>query len=286
MRPADSKAMEGRVCVVTGATAGIGLATALGIARQGATVVIVSRGAERCGAAADQIRNQTGNTNVDFLVSDLSMQNEIRRLAAELKDRYPRIHVLVNNVGGLFMNGQKSPAGIEMTLALNHLSYFLLTNLLLDTLKASAPARVINVSSFVHTGVRIDFSSMDWGGWKGYKRSKLANILFTYELARRLNGSGVTANALSPGFVASNFGKNNRGFFRLVRPVVYSVAISNEQGARTSVYLACSPEVEGISGKYFVRRKERRSSDASHDRDAAARLWQISAEMTGVSGKN
>jgi len=286
MRPDDSTTMEGRVCVVTGATAGIGFETARGIAQHGATVIIVGRSPERCSSAAHQIRSRTGNSKVEFLVSDLSMQNEIRRLAAELTARHPRIHVLVNNAGGLFLNGQTSPAGVEMTLALNHLGYFLLTNLLLDTLKASAPARVVNVSSYVHSGVRIDFSRLRWGGWRGYKRSKLANILFTYELARRLNGAGVTANALSPGLVASNFGRNNRGYFRLLRPLIYSFAISNEQGAQTIIYLACSPGIEGVTGKYFEERKERRSSEASYDRDAAARLWQVSADMTGLTGDN
>ena len=275
--------MKGRICLITGATAGIGLETARGIARRGATVIIVGRDRERCRAATDLIRNQTGNKNVDFLVADLSMQEEVRQLTVQLKSRYPQIHVLVNNVGGLFLNGQTNASGVELTLALNHISYFLLTNLLLDTLKASAPARIINVSSFVHTGVRIDFSRLQWGGWKGYKRSKLANILFTYELARRLEGTGVTANALSPGFVASNFGKNNSGYFRLVRPVVYSFAIGLEQGARTSIYLACSSEVEGVTGKYFAWCKERRSSRASYDRAAAAELWRTSAEMTALN---
>ena len=232
--------------------------------------------------AASLVAERASNSNVDFLVADLSLQDEIRRLAAEAKARYPRIHILVNNAGGLFMNGQTNRAGIEMTLALNHLAYFLLTNLLLETLKASAPSRIINVSSLAHIGVRIDFSNLRWGGWKGYKRSKLANILFTYELARRLANSGVTANTLSPGLVASNFGKDNRGLFRICRPLIFSVAISEEQGAQTSIYLACSPEVEGVTGKYFVKRKEKRSSDVSYDRDSAARLWRVSAEMTGI----
>ncbi len=274
--------MRGKICLITGATAGIGLETARGIARRGATVVIVGRNQERCRSAADLIRSQTGNENVDFLVADLSMQGEVRQLAAQFKNRYPGIHVLVNNAGGLFLNGQTNASGVELTLALNHISYFLLTNLLLDTLKASAPARIINVSSFVHTRVRIDFSMLQWGGWRGYKRSKLANVLFTYELARRLEGTGVTANALSPGFVASNFGKNNRGYFRLVRPVVYSFAIGLERGAATSIHLASAPEVEGVTGKYFAWCKQRRSSKASYDRAAAAELWRISAEMTGL----
>jgi NAD(P)-dependent dehydrogenase (short-subunit alcohol dehydrogenase family) len=190
--------------------------------------------------------------------------------------------VLVNNVGGLFLNGQMSADGIELTLALNHLGSYLLTRLLCPVLKASTPARVINVSSFVHAGARIGLPTLEFGGWKGYKRSKLANLLFTYELARRLEGTGVTVNALSPGFVASNFGMNNRGFFPVIKPFMNWFATSNKTGARTSIYLATSAEVEGVTGKYFTRCKPQRSSKASTDRATAARLWEISAEMTGM----
>lgn len=268
---------------MTGATAGIGFETARGLARQGATVVVVGRSPERCGTAVESIRRETGNSDVSSLVADLSVQAEIRRLAGEIEERCPRLHVLVNNVGGLFLNGQVSADGIEMTLALNHLGPYLLTRLLLPILKASAPARIVNVASVAHLGARLDVSDLRFAGWKGYKRSKLANIYFTYELARRLEGTGVTANALSPGLVASNFGMNNRGLFPMVKPLMNLVAINNERGARTSVYLAGSPEVGGVTGRYFARCKPRRSSAASYDRAMAAELWRVSASMTGLS---
>ena len=272
-----------RIIMVTGATAGIGLATARGIAQQGATVIIVGRSLERSRAAVEQIKEQTGNPHVDFLLADLSLQSDIRRLAEQFQERYARLHVLVNNAGGLFLNGQVSLDGIEMTLALNHLGYYLLTRSLYNLLKASAPARIVNVASVAHLGARIDFPNLQFSGWKGYKRSKLANILFTYELARRAEGTGVTVNALSPGLVASNFGMNNRGLFPLIKPVVDLFSVSNERGAETSIHLACSPDVEGVTGKYFTRRRPRRSSAASYDRTAAAQLWEISARMTGLA---
>jgi NAD(P)-dependent dehydrogenase (short-subunit alcohol dehydrogenase family) len=275
--------MKGRVCVVTGATGGIGFETALGIARQGATVVVVGRSAEKCGATVEQIARQTGNPNVESARADLSIQGDIRRLADELITRYPRIHVLVNNVGAVFMKRQQTADGIEMTLALNHLGPYLLTRLLLPVLTSSVPARIVNVSSFAHLTARLNFPSLDFSGWNGYTRSKLANIAFTYELARRLTGSGVTANVLSPGLVASNFGMNNPGPFRLMKPLINLFAVSNETGAQTSVFLACSADVERISGQYFTRCKARRSSGASTDRAAAARLWEVSAGMTGLS---
>jgi NAD(P)-dependent dehydrogenase (short-subunit alcohol dehydrogenase family) len=281
----DAGVMKARTCVVTGATGGIGFETARGIADRGATVVIVGRSLEKCRTAVEEITRRTGNPHVEFLVADLSSQPDIRRLARELEDRYPRIHVLVNNVGGLFLNGQVSPEGIEMTLALNHLGCYLLTRMLLPVLKASAPSRIVNVSSFAHLGARLDGATLRFAGWQGYKRSKLANLLFTYELARRLEGTGVTVNALSPGLVASNFGRNNRGPFALMKPLVDLVAISNERGARTSVHLACSPDVEGVTGQYFARCRPRRSSAASYDRTAATRLWQTSATMTGLAAE-
>ena len=268
---------------MTGATAGIGLETARGVARQGATVIIVGRDQARCRIAVDDIRQRTRNPNVSFLVADLSVLADVRRLAKDIEERCPRLHVLVNNVGGLFLNGQVSAEGIEMTLALNHLGPYLLTRVLGPTLEAGAPARIVNVASVAHLGARLEVSDLRFAGWKGYKRSKLANILFTYELARRLEGTGVAANALSPGLVASNFGMNNRGLFPVVRPLWNWASLTNEQGARTSVYLATSPEVEGVTGQYFARCKPRRSSAASYDRAAAADLWRVSAALTGLA---
>ena len=274
--------MKGRVCLVTGATSGVGFETALGVARQGATVVIVSRSDERCRAAVERITAETGNQKVSAFVADLAALSEIRRVASDIAERHPRVHVLVNNVGGLFLNGQVSPDGIEMTLALNHLGVYLLTRLLLPVIAAGGPARIVNVSSVAHRGARIDFADLQFSGWRGYKRSKLANILFTYALAERLRDAGVTVNALHPGLVNSNFGRNNSGPFAVVRPLVYALALNNEQGARTSIHLACSPDVEGVTGQYFVRCRPRRSSNASYDRAAAARLWETSARMTGL----
>ncbi len=277
--------MQGRVCLITGATSGIGAVTAEALAGKGAAVVIVGRNLKKCADTADRIKKLTGNNKVDYMVADLSSLNEIRRLAKEFRTRHARLDVLINNAGGLFLKRETTVDGIEMTFALNHLGYFLLTNLLLGMLKENAPARIVSVSSVAHLGTRLDFSNLQVAGWEGYKRSKLANLLFTYEIARRLEGSRVTANALHPGLVASNFGMNNRGLFRLAKPLINLFSISNEQGARTSIYLASSPEVEGVSGKYFVKCAPQRSSEASYDREAAARLWEVSASMTGLSDR-
>ena len=274
--------MNGLVCVVTGASSGIGLETARGIATRGATVVLIGRSEERSRIASEQIRATTGNACVEYLVADLSLPRDIARVAGQVRERYPRLHVLVNNAGGMFLNGQVTADGVEMTLALNHLGYYLLTRALLDVVVASAPARIVNVSSVAHIGCRIDMANLDFRGWTGYKKSKLANMLFTYELARRLEGTGVTANALHPGLVASGFGANNSGLYQVARPLVHLMSISNERGAATSIHLACSRDVEGVTGQYFDRCRPRRSSAASYDREAAARLWEISALMTGL----
>ena len=278
----QNNSLAGKVIMVTGATAGIGLATARALAWKGASMVLVGRRLQRCQAAADEIRRTTGNSSVDFLVADLSAQKEVRRLAQEFKERRDRLDVLINNAGGLFLSRELTVDGIEMTFALNHLACFLLTNLLLDTLKLGAAARIINVSSVAHVIARIDFSNLQTHGWMGYGKSKLAILLFTYELARRVNGTGVTVNALHPGLVASNFGMNNTGLFPLLKPLVDCFAVSNEEGAQTSVHLASSPEVSGVTGRYFVRCKEERSSRESYDREAMDRMWRISAEMTGL----
>ena len=275
--------MKDRVCVVTGATSGIGFETARGLAKLGATVVLVGRSPEKCASAVARLRRETGNPSVESLVADLSIQADIRKLAEELGRLYPHIHVLVNNVGAVFMNGQVSAEGVEMTLALNHLGYYLLTRLLTPVLQASAPSRIVIVSSFAHFGARITPPDLDFSGWGGYQRSKLANLLFSFELARRLAGTGITVNALSPGYVASGFGLNNRGLLATLKPMMNVFAVSNETGARTSIYLASSPELDGVTGKYYTRCTPRRSSRASTDRAAAARLWEMSAGMTGLA---
>jgi NAD(P)-dependent dehydrogenase (short-subunit alcohol dehydrogenase family) len=256
------------------------------LARKGATVVIVSRSRERCEGTVRRIRQETRNPQVDFLVADLSSQAQIRQVANDFKGRYKRLDVLVNNAGAFFMKRHESVDGYEMTFALDHLSYYQLTLLLLDLLEDSAPARIVNVSSNAHQGGAIHFQDLNltkkFGGWKAYSQAKLANILFTYELDRRLKGKGITSNALHPGFVASQFAKNNGALYRAAMGVVHLFAKTPQQGARTSVYLASSPEVEGISGKYYIDKKPARSSPISYDQSVAARLWDVSGEMVGL----
>lgn len=280
--------MNGRVCLVTGATNGIGKATAQALARMGATVVVVGRNASRTALLVEEIRATSGNKNVDSLLADLSSQQEVRRLAAEFKSRYSQLHVLLNNAGAVFMQRQVSVDGIEMTFALNHLAYFLLTTLLLDTIKASAPARIINVSSGAHVTGRIEFDNLQ--GERGYsprvyENSKLANILFTMELASRLEGSGVTVNALHPGFTATGFSKNNgRVMATLVSLVTPLVARSPAKGAQTSIHLASSPSVEGITGKYFFDSQVTPAAPQATDMVIARRLWDVSTEMVHAEG--
>lgn len=276
--------MIGKICLVTGGTNGIGKATAQALAQMGATVVIVGRDAQKAAQVSKEIQAATGNQIVDWLLADLSSQQDIRRLAAEFKSKYSQLHVLINNAGGTFMTRQLSVEGIEMTFALNHLAYFLLTNLLLDTIKASAPARIINVSSDAHSGGKIEFDNLQgersYSGIGPYGNSKLANILFTTELARRLEGTGVTVNALHPGLVSTGFGKNNPGLvMKIMGVVIPLIARSPEKGAETSIYLVSSPVVQNITGKYFVDCKVTQPAPQAADMVIARRLWDVSAEM-------
>jgi NAD(P)-dependent dehydrogenase (short-subunit alcohol dehydrogenase family) len=277
--------MDGKVVVITGATNGIGEAAALELARQGARLALVGRSAERAAAAVERIRRLSGNTQVAGYSADLASQGEVRRLAAELRRDLPRLDVLANNAGAFYTRRQLSPDGLELTFALNHLAYFLLTGLLLDLLKDSAPARVVNVSSAMHRSAPLDFADLQsenaYDGWMAYGRSKLCNLYFTYELAHRLEGSQVTANALHPGFVATHFGLEQRDG---PPHAVTGGRIPTAEGADTLVYLASSPEVQGVSGKYFDQRRAVASSEASYDRAAAHRLWEISARLTGQYG--
>ncbi|MBN1371421.1 MAG: SDR family oxidoreductase [Anaerolineaceae bacterium] len=278
--------MNGKICMVTGAASGIGAVTARALAQQGATVITVDVNTEKGTATTRQIQAQTGNPSVEFFQADLSSQNDIRLLAQQFLSRYQRLDVLVNNAGAIFAERQESVDGIEMTFALNYLGYFLLTNLLLDTLKAGAPARIVNVSSRSHARARINFEDMQlrsgYTGLHAYERSKLAIVLFTYELARRLQGTGVTANALHPGVVATGFALDGGGVMGLVTRLFRFGFMTPKQGAQTSIYLATSPKVEGITGKYFVRCKSVRSSPASYDEATASRLWRWSEERTNI----
>jgi NAD(P)-dependent dehydrogenase (short-subunit alcohol dehydrogenase family) len=275
--------MNGKVCLVTGGTNGIGKATVQALAQMGATVVIIGRDAQKTSQVVQEIRAASGNKNVDSLLADLSSQLDVRRLANEFKSRYSQLHVLLNNAGGFFLKRQLSVDGIEMTFALNHLASFLLTNLLLDTIKASAPARIINVSSNAHASVKIEFDNLQGERSytpRAYDSSKLENILFTMELARRLEGAGVTVNALHPGFVSTGFAKNNgRVIAALVSIFAPLVARSPAKGAETLIYLASSHSVDGITGKYFFDSHVTSAAPQATDMAVARKLWDASAEM-------
>jgi NAD(P)-dependent dehydrogenase (short-subunit alcohol dehydrogenase family) len=285
---ASDESMQGRICLITGATSGIGRVTAQALAQRGATVVLVARNEARAQSTRTQIVQQTGNANVEYLLADLSVQAQVRLVAQAFKQRYTRLHVLVNDAGAMFWSRRETADGLEMTFALNHLAPFLLTNLVLDTLKTSAPARIVTVASAAHTGAQIPFDDLQqthhrYRPLRVYGESKLANLLFTYELARRLEGTQVSANALHPGFVATNFARGDNRLMQLLVPLSRPFAISPEEGADTAIFLATSAEVEGISGQYFVKRRPARSSPASYDRDATRRLWEISAQLTGLT---
>ncbi len=284
--------MAGHVCVVTGATAGIGLATARALAQRGATVILVARNPQKGQRTIKRIRQATGNPDVDFIQADLSSLAEVRAVAETIKRSYDRLDVLVNNVGSFFAQRRLSADGFEMTLALNYLGVYLLSRRLLDALKASAPARIVNVASDVHRQGRIHFENLGlegtYGLMKAYAQSKLALVLFTYELARRLERADeprVTVNAVHPGLVATDIWKGD-GWWSpladLLDPLFKLLVRSPEKGAETVVYLAASPEVAGVSGKYFFDRGPVRSSPASYDGETARRLWAVSAELVGL----
>jgi NAD(P)-dependent dehydrogenase (short-subunit alcohol dehydrogenase family) len=282
-----TKRVQGKVCLVTGATSGIGRVTVRELARQGARVLLVGRNPAKCADTVEQVRALTGNRDVEAVKADLSSQQQIRELARQVRERYPRLDVLINNAGGLWLKRELTVDGLEMTFAVNHLAYFLLTNLLLDNLRGGAPARVVNVASCVHHMATLDFDDLQgesrYHGWQAYCRSKLANVLFTYELARRLADTGVTSNALHPGWVATGFGGNN-GWRGLLKQLSARFrGISPEEGARTVLYLATAAEVEGVSGQYFESECAVRSSPVSYDEAAAKRLWQVSLELTHLA---
>lgn len=284
----DRGLMTGKTVLVTGGTGGIGLATAAGLAGLGARVGIVGRSAERGAAAADAVRRQVPSADVDVFEADLSAQSEVRRLAEEVRGTFPRLDVLVNNVGGYWAHRHITVDGLEHTFALNHLAPFLLTHELRDLLVASAPARVVTVSSGAQSMGRIKLDDLQgersYNGQSAYNQSKLANVLFTYELARRLEGTGVTATVLHPGVVRTAFGREDSGrFMRMMLPVVTPFMKTPEVGAATSIHLASSPEVAGVTGGYFANSRPKRSSRASYDRDLARKLWEVSAQLTGVS---
>jgi len=283
-----SRHLVGKTALVTGATSGIGFYTALGLARDGADVIVGARNETRGRNAVEAIRKVNGSSKIDYLIADLSSMAGVRELAEATIDQNSRLDILVNNVGGFFLTREVSVDGYEMTFALNHLSYFLLTELLRDLLVESAPARIVNVSSVAHSNSRINFDDpqmMNRRYWPitAYGQSKLANVLFTYELAHRLVDTGATVNALHPGLVRTGLGTKH--IFRMLIPFVWfglTMAMSPEEGAKTSLLLAASPELEGVTGKYYSTGKEVRTSRRSYDKSAAERLWKLSEELTGL----
>ncbi len=277
--------MKGKICLITGATSGVGEETAKGLAQMGATVVMIARNADKLAKVKSELIAETNNEHIDTIQADLSVQSEVHKAAQEFLARYENLHVLINNAGGVFSKRTLTADGFEYTFALNHLGYFLLTNLLLDTLKKSAPARIVNVSSMAHASAgKFDFSDLtrekSYNPFAVYSQSKLANALFTYELARRLEGTNVTANCLHPGFVNTGFGKNNNALYNAGLFLMQPIMISPQKGAETSIYLASSPEVEGVTGKYFSKKKAIPSSAASYDTNAQRVLWEMSEVMT------
>jgi NAD(P)-dependent dehydrogenase (short-subunit alcohol dehydrogenase family) len=275
-----------KICLVTGGTSGIGAAAALQLARLGATVIIAGRSAEKCARQVENIKRSIPDARIDFLRVDLSSQLQVKQLAKEFAERYPRLDVLINNAGAIFANRMVSVDGLEMTFALNHMSFFLLTNLLLDRLKASRSARIVMVSSAAHKHGSINFEDLQsehhYERIQVYGQSKLANIYFTYALARRLEGTSITANALHPGSVATNLGSNNSWLKTKLRNLLKPGMMSPKEGAKTIVYLAASPDVEGVTGQYFYDCRAIRSSEESYNKETAEKLWMLSENLAGL----
>jgi retinol dehydrogenase 12 len=280
--------MRHKTCLVTGASSGIGFVSARELARLGANVVLVCRDGSRGEHALNRIKDETRNSNVELMLADFSSQQEIRRLARRFLESRRPLHVLLNNAGVVMMRRALTPDGIEATFAVNHLAPFLLTNLLMERLVESAPARIVNVASDAHRlrGVRMRFDDLEsaqrYRAMRAYGQSKLANILFTRALATRLADTRVTVNSLHPGMVATRLGSNNGWIAQALLVLLRPFSLTPEQGAQTSLYLCTSPEVECETGKYYAARKERRPSRAASSDADAERLWAISASMTGL----
>jgi retinol dehydrogenase 14 len=284
--------IKDKTVLVTGATNGIGKAAALELAKQGANLIIVGRDKTKTEAVVSELRGASGNKSIEFLLADLSSQASIRKLADDFKAKHSRLDVLINNAGGFFDKRKTTIDGLEYTFAFNHLAYFLLTNLLLDVLKSSAPSRIVNVSSSAEGIGKLDFNDLQsekkYAGFPVYSMTKLANVMFTYELAKRLKGTGVTANVLHPGRVNTGFGDNSQSaLMRLMMATLKRFgAMTPEQGADTVVYLATHPEVEGITGKFFDKRKEKQTNPLSYDASANQRLWDESSRLVGLATTN
>ncbi|UCD01416.1 MAG: SDR family oxidoreductase [Promethearchaeota archaeon] len=278
--------MKEKICIVTGANSGIGKATALGLAQLGAHIIILCRDKSRGEEAQSEIINESGNESIDLMLADLSSQQSIRQFVLEYQKKYNKLHILINNAGVNLSKRYKTVDGVERVFAINTLAPFLLSNLLLKILKNSKPARIINVASSVQSK-SINFDQLQskkyFRSWKAYSRSKAALVLITYEFARRLNGTGITVNCLHPGFTKTNITRNYKGIIKFFTKIIFRFAQSPEKGAETSVYLASSPEVEGISGKFFINKKEAKSKDITHDTYVAKKLWDVCANLTNLN---
>ena len=276
--------IDGKVCIVTGGNSGIGKATAIRLAQRGGSVVIVARNEERGPAAQAEVKAKSRNENVDLMLADLSSFKSVRTLAGSFKAKYGKLDVLVNNAGEILHKRHVTIDGLERTFASNHFGHFLLTNLLLDTIRRSAPARIINITSEAHRGAIIHFDDLqgekNYSAFRAYGQAKLANVLFTYELAKKLEGTGVIANCLHPGVVRTGFGHDDSGLMSLVIWIASPFFMSAEKAARAVTKLATSHELESVSGKYFSKMKEGRSSEESYDEETARHLWRVSEELT------
>jgi len=274
--------MRGKRVLVTGATTGIGRVTALELGRAGAEVILVARDRDKADATLADLK-AAGAPPAHALLGDLSLLSSVRTLAGEVRGKFDRIDVLVNNAGAIFSSRALTAEGFERTFALNHLSYFLLTQLLLDRIPKGG--RIVNVSSEAHKPAKVDFDDLQlerrYTAFGAYCLSKLMNLLFTFELARRVHERGITANAAHPGPVASNFGRSNRGFFGSLFALAAPFMLTPEKGARTQIWLASSPDVEGVTGKYFAKCKEKRPSARALDEATQKRLWDVTAQRVG-----
>jgi NAD(P)-dependent dehydrogenase (short-subunit alcohol dehydrogenase family) len=280
--------MNGKVVMITGANSGIGKETAIELAKMGANIIMVCRSRERGEKALEEIKEMANSKKIELLIADLADQSSIRMMVERFKKRYDKLHVLINNAGVMLTKRTTTSEGYESTFAINHIGHFLLTNLVLDMLKASSPSRIINVSSSAHKFAKLNFDDIDneqkYRGFRTYANSKLFNILFSYELARRMEGTGVTVNTLHPGVIRTNLGKNNnKKLIKLMSTIFRLFMRSPKKGARTTVYLASSPDVEKVNGKYFVNRKPKKSSNISYEKTLQNKLWEISANLTNAS---
>ena len=279
--------MNGKVCMITGANSGIGKETARELSRMGATIIMLCRNEKKGKVSLEDIKSDTKNDKIELFIADLEKPETIKQMVKKFKEKYDRLDVLVNNAGLILLKHQLNENGIERTLAINHIGHFILTSLLLDLLKASAPSRIINVSSAGHTMAKLNFDDLmlkkKFGPLRAYGNSKLANLLFTYELSRKLEDTNVTVNAVHPGWVRSNFGQPDTNkfvnfFYMLMSPFM----INPQKGARTSIYLASSPEVKQTTGKYFTKCKAIKSSKLSYNPEVQRKLWEITEKLTGI----